>query len=88
LADALTLPRHAQTDPSCRLEAHHSSGEPVLANAESRVAWVDEQIAEPQREINDHIDGHPELKQDAELIASIPGIGEARETLINLVRSP
>ena len=28
------------------------------------------------RRINDHIDGHLELKQDAELIASIPGIGE------------
>lgn len=61
-----------------RLEAHHASGETtVLPNVKSHIAWLDEQIAKLQGEINDHIDGHPELKQDAELIASIPGIGEA-----------
>lgn len=61
-----------------RLEAHHASGETtVLSNVESHLAWLDEQIAKLQDEINDHIDGHPELKQDADLIASIPGIGEA-----------
>jgi transposase len=61
-----------------RLEAHHASGETtVLANVKSHIVWLDERIAELQREINDHIDGHPELKQDADLIASIPGIGEA-----------
>ncbi|WP_157662635.1 transposase [Sulfuriferula sp. AH1] len=37
---------------------------------------VTKEIAELQRTINDHINGHPELKQDADLIASIPGIGE------------
>ncbi|WP_413438686.1 IS110 family transposase [Sulfuriferula sp. GW1] len=61
-----------------RLEAHHASGETtVLPNIESHIIWLDKQIAQLQREINDHIDGHPELKQDAELIASIPGMGEA-----------
>jgi transposase len=61
-----------------RLEAHHASGETtVLENVKSHIVWLDERIAELQREINDHIDGHPELKQDADLIASIPGIGEA-----------
>lgn len=61
-----------------RLEAHHASGETtVLPNVKSHITWLDKQIAKLQREINDHIDGHPELKQDAELIASIPGIGEA-----------
>jgi transposase len=45
--------------------------------SESHIAWLDRQIAKLQRDINDHIDGHPELKADAELIASIPGIGEA-----------
>lgn len=33
-------------------------------------------IGEIESEINDHIDVHPELKHDAELIRSIPGIGE------------
>ena len=60
-----------------RLEAHHASGEvTVLPNVKSHIAWLDEQITQLQRTINDHIDGHPELKQDAELIASIPGIGD------------
>ena len=60
-----------------RLEAHHASGETtVLANVKSHIAWLDKQIAKLQRDINDHIDGHPELKQDAALMASIPGIGE------------
>jgi transposase len=54
-----------------RLEAHHASGETtVLANVKIHIAWLDERIAELQ-------DGHPEPKQDADLIASIPGIGEA-----------
>lgn len=60
-----------------RLEAHHASGEiTVLPNIESHIAWLAKEIAELQHTINDHIDGHPELKQDADLIASIPGIGE------------
>ena len=60
-----------------RLEAYHASAETtVLPNIESHITWLDEQIAKLQRGINDHINGHPELKQDAELIASIPGIGE------------
>lgn len=60
-----------------RLEAHHASGETtVLPNVKSHITWLDKQIAQLQGEINDHIDGHPELKQDAGLIASIPGIGE------------
>lgn len=59
-----------------RLEAHHASGETtVLPNVKSHIAWLDKQIAKLQRDINDHIDGHPELKQDAALMASIPGMG-------------
>ena len=60
-----------------RLEAHHASGETtVLPNIASHIAWLAKEIAELQRTISDHIDGHPELKQDADLIASIPGIGD------------
>ncbi len=51
-----------------RLEAHHASGETtVLPNVKSHIAWLNKQIAILQREINDHIDEHPEFKQDAEL---------------------
>jgi transposase len=60
-----------------RLEAHHASAETtVLPNVKSHIAWLDKQIAKLQRDINDHIDGHPDLKQDAALMASIPGMGE------------
>lgn len=61
-----------------RLEAHQASGETnIIPHVESHLTWLNEQIAKLQKSINDHIDGHPELKQDAELITSIPGIGEA-----------
>ena len=61
-----------------RLEAHHASGEKaVLRDIQGHLAWPDKQIAQLQRRINDHIDRDPDLKRDADLIASIPGIGEA-----------
>ncbi|MGN8200066.1 transposase [Salinisphaera sp. RV14] len=47
----------------------------VKSMVEDHVAWLDDQIAKIQSDIDDHIDGHPELKQDAELMRSIPGIG-------------
>lgn len=78
LVERLQALKDRQQQEACRLEAHHASGETtVLANVESHLVWLDERITELQRGINDHIDGHPELKQDAGLIASIPGIGEA-----------
>lgn len=40
------------------------------------IAWLDQQIARVQSDIDDHIDQNPDLKQDAELIGSIPGIGD------------
>lgn len=60
-----------------RLEAHQACREVnIIPHVESHLAWLSEQIARLQKNINDHIDSHPELKQDAELIASIPGLGE------------
>ncbi|MEJ2676918.1 MAG: IS110 family transposase [Acidihalobacter sp.] len=47
----------------------------VSAMVKEHVAWLDEQIRKLQGSIDDHIDGHPELKQDAQLMQSIPGIG-------------
>lgn len=59
-----------------RLEAAEqapSSG--VKAMVEEHVDWLDKQIKKIQSDIDDHIDGNPELKNDAELIQSIPGLG-------------
>ncbi|ROO22396.1 IS110 family transposase, partial [Salinisphaera orenii] len=47
----------------------------VKSMVEEHVAWLNDQIAKIQSDIDDHIDGHPELKQDAELMRSIPGVG-------------
>lgn len=60
-----------------RIEALEA-GEPseVTADVEAHITWLDEAIAKIEADIDDHIDRHPELKNDAELIASIPGIGK------------
>ncbi|MDO6570065.1 IS110 family transposase [Gilvimarinus sp. 2_MG-2023] len=39
------------------------------------VQWLEKQIDSIKSDIDDHIDGNTELKQDAELIESIPGMG-------------
>jgi transposase len=59
-----------------RLEAHQASSQVQLVKAvQMHLDWLDKQIAELERDINDHIDRHPDLKRDAELLRSIPGIG-------------
>lgn len=47
----------------------------VKAMVEEHIDWLNRQIAAIEKDINDHIDGNPELKKDAELIRSIPGCG-------------
>jgi transposase len=59
-----------------RLEAHTVAGMgEVAAHVKVHVKWLDTEIKKLEKEIDDHIDRHPGLKHDAELIASIPGIG-------------
>ena len=60
-----------------RLEAHSAGQSVELASSlEEHIDWLDKKIVELEKDINDHIDGHPHLKADAELMCSIPGIGE------------
>jgi len=60
-----------------RIEALAASEQPeVLAHVHTHVDWLDREIEKLESDIDDHIDRHPELKTDAELIASIPGIGK------------
>lgn len=59
-----------------RLEALTITGmEDVAAHVKEHIMWLDTEIKKLENEIDDHIDRHPGLKHDAELIASIPGIG-------------
>ena len=61
-----------------RIEAHTFAGQTELvAHVKQHVTWLDEQIAKLEKDIGDHIDRHPDLKRDADLITSIPGLGRA-----------
>ena len=59
-----------------RIEALDASEQQdVLAHVRTHVSWLDHEIAKLERDIDDHIDRHPELKRDAQLLHSIPGVG-------------
>jgi transposase len=59
-----------------RIEALEASEQQeLIAHVKHHVTWLDGEIAKLERDIDDHIDRHPELKRDALLLHSIPGIG-------------
>lgn len=51
--------------------------EAVRESVEELIAHLSEQIKRTEQLIRDHIDRHPGLKEQRELLDSIPGIGEA-----------
>ena len=58
------------------MEAHTVSGvEDVAKHVNEHISWLDSEIRKLEKEIDDHTDRHPDLKRDAELLGSIPGIG-------------
>jgi transposase len=53
------------------------NGQPeVLASLKKSIAFLQEEIAALLQQIKEHIDRHPTLKVDRDLLLSIPGIGE------------
>lgn len=59
-----------------RLEALTVSGMAEVAqHVRQHIAWLSTEIAKLEGDIGDHIDRHPGLKHDAELLVSIPGVG-------------
>lgn len=81
--DRLEALKAMHQQESNRLEAHQINQESALIiSVQQHLGWLAREIAELQRKINDHIDRHPDLKQDAELLHSIPGIGETTVTKI------
>jgi len=59
-----------------RLEALTIGGmDEVGLHVEQHIAWLSAEIKKLEDDIDDHIDRHPGLKHDADLIATIPGIG-------------
>ena len=62
---------------SNRLEKAQVSVTPqvVLDSLHKSLAFLEQEKRELERRINDHIEGHPKLKHDRELLESIPAIG-------------
>lgn len=59
------------------LNRRDSASEPrVLESIAKVIAMLDEQIAQIERQIRDHIDSDPTLKAQRELLESVPGIGK------------
>ncbi|HEX4947489.1 MAG TPA: transposase [Blastocatellia bacterium] len=48
---------------------------PVLASLRTIITELEAEIAQVEQQIHDHIAGHPDLQQTADLLDSIPGIG-------------
>lgn len=61
-----------------RLEALSVSDlDDVVAHVQEHITWLEAEIRKLGDGIDEHIDRHPDLKRDAALLTSIPGIGAA-----------
>jgi transposase len=54
----------------------------VRHSLEEVIAFLDKEIRELRNRISDHIDRHPGLKSDSELLESIPGIGKKTAAVV------
>jgi transposase len=74
------LTRHYEHLKTTRAEqmVYAQSTDVAIVNTSIRevIATLDEQIAQVERKIRQHFDGHPDLKRKRDLLTSIPGIGE------------
>jgi len=52
------------------------AAEAVIASLQQHIAFLDQQIADLERQIHDHLNQFPHLKQQRDLLDSIPGLGE------------
>ncbi|MFP5313035.1 MAG: IS110 family transposase [Actinomycetes bacterium] len=65
--------QNMRTQESNRLEV---AREAVKAGIASHIAWLDKEIDQLARQIRQHMDNDPDLKDKQELLDSIPGLGE------------
>jgi len=54
----------------------------VEESLQEHIAYLAQQIEKTRRQIKDHIDGTPDLKEQADLLESIPGIGATTAALL------
>lgn len=64
------------------------SSDRVITSIKEMIAALEEEIRKLKQDIDDHIDGHPQLKKDRALLRSIQGVGDvvSRE-LLSLIHS-
>lgn len=69
--DALQQQRQAE------LNRQAAGGHPpaVTKALQEHITFLDQQISAVVRQLTDHLDGHPELREQHDLLTSIPGIG-------------
>lgn len=74
LVDRLQSLKDMHQQEANRLEAaiNHAG---MRESIQGHLQWLQASIKQLERQIDDHIDGHPGLREDATLITSIPGIG-------------
>jgi transposase len=75
LVDRLQSLKDMHQQEANRLEAATLEQPGLRSSIESHISWLERSIKELERQIDDHIDGHPRLREDTQLITSIPGIG-------------
>lgn len=74
--DRLQALKDMRQQESNRMEAHQTTGQyTLIQSVQAHLDWLDQQITQLECDIDDHINRHPELRQDADLMSSIPGIG-------------
>lgn len=74
--DRLQALQAMRQEEANRLEALNAGGQAqLMAHVQRHLDWLDAEIAKLMSQIDDHIDANPELKTDAELLQTIPGIG-------------
>lgn len=61
-----------------RLDVTHTKE--VAKSLRQLVTHLEAEIKRTERQINDHVDRHPDLKQQCQLLESIPGIGKRTAT--------
>jgi len=77
--------RHLESLQTMRQQESNrlQAGVPSIAvreTLEAHIAFLDEQIKQLTQLIRDHIDHHPDLKQQKDLLTSIPGIADVTAT--------
>ena len=77
--------RHLESLQTMRQQESNrlQAGVPSMAvreTLEAHIVFLDEQIKQLTQRIRDHIDHHPDLKQQKDLLTSIPGIADVTAT--------